>query len=126
MNNDVPETVIEPTNDSGAVSPSTDEKSWAMGCHLIALVMSFVGPLILWLIKREGNPFVDEQGKEAVNFQLSILLYVVVCSFLTIIVVGALLMPLVGLFDVIFIIVAAVKANDGVNYRYPLCIRFIK
>jgi hypothetical protein len=88
--------------------------------------MSFVGPLILWLIKREGNPFVDEQGKEAVNFQLSILLYVVVCSFLTIIVIGALLMPLVGLFDVIFIIVAAVKANDGVNYRYPLCIRFIK
>ena len=111
---------------TGSDSPSTDEKSWAMGCHLISLVTSFVGPLILWLIKREGNSFVDVQGKEAVNFQISILLYAVICSFLTLIVIGALLMPLVGLLDVIFVIVAAVKANEGVNYRYPLCIRFIK
>lgn len=113
-----------PVTDNNA--PSTDERSWAMGCHLIALVTGFVGPLILWLIKREGNSFVDAQGKEAVNFQISILLYAVICSFLTVIVIGALLLPLVGLLDVIFLIVAAVKANEGVNYRYPMCIRFIK
>ena len=126
MENDAPENSVGTAPAMEPASPSTDEKSWAMGCHLIALVTSFVGPLILWLIKREGNPFVEVQGKEAINFQLSILLYAVVCSFLTIIVIGALLMPLVGLFDVIFVIIAAIKANEGIAYRYPICIRFIK
>ena len=126
MNNDVPETVIEPTNDSGSVSPSTDEKSWAMGCHLISLVTGFVGPLILWLIKREGNPFVDQQGKEALNFQLSILIYGVISYTLIFFIVGVLLFPAVLIFNLVFIIIAAVKANNGEDFRYPLCIRFIK
>jgi len=106
--------------------PSSDEKSWAMGCHLIALVTSFVGPLILWLIKREGNPYIDKQGKEALNFQLTILICFAVCWVLTFIVIGALLMPLVWVANIIFIIIAAVKANSGEDYRYPLCIRLIK
>ncbi|MBI9019808.1 MAG: DUF4870 domain-containing protein [Verrucomicrobia bacterium] len=107
-------------------SPSTDEKSWAMGCHLIALMTGFVGPLILWLIKREGNPYVEKQGKEALNFQLSILLYVIICGMLSVVVIGIALMPLVWIANVIFILIASVRANEGDDYRYPLCIRFIK
>jgi len=119
-----PETPAQPAE--SPATPSKDERLWAMGCHLLALVTCFVGPLILWLVKREDSAYIDAQGKEAVNFQLSILIYLVACSLLTFIVIGALLMPVVWLFDLIFVIIASVKANEGVAYRYPLCIRFIK
>ncbi len=128
--------------EQGQVSAEVNKEAcmWAMFCHLLGLagliyimpvIGSIVGPLILWQIKRDEYPFVDEQGKEAVNFQVSMLLYAVVGSAVCAITcIGAPLIPVVCLsvciVDIIFLLIAAVKANNGQHYRYPLTIRFIK
>ena len=115
-----------------------DARMWAMFCHLAGLgglvvpaVGAVIGPLIVWMIKKEESPFVDQHGKEAVNFQISMLIYGAVGSILCLITcVGAFLIPLVGgaiaILDLVFLIIAAIKANDGHYYRYPLTIRLIK
>jgi len=110
-----------------------DARMWAMFAHLAGLagcvmpaVGCIVGPLVVWLIKKEEFPFVDEQGKEAVNFQISMFIYAFVAGLLWFVCIGIVLLPLVGIVDIVFLIVAAIKANDGQHYRYPLTIRFIK
>jgi len=115
-----------------------EARMWAMFCHLAGLagciiptVGNIVAPLIFWQIKKEEYPFVDEQGKEAVNFQISMSLYALIGTVLCIVTcIGAVLIPVVGLvigiFDLVFLLIAAVKANNGQHYRYPLTIRFIK
>jgi uncharacterized Tic20 family protein len=108
-----------------------------MICHLSALaglvvpvVGCIVGPLVVWQIKKEEFPFVDEQGKESVNFQISMLLYLLVSAILWIplsfVCIGMLIPAAIGIADLVFLLIAAVKANDGHHYRYPLTIRFIK
>ena len=112
-----------------------DARMWAMFCHLVGLaailpVVPFfggaIGALIIWQIKKDNFPFVDEHGKEALNFQISILIYAIVSGLLIFACVGAFLLPAVMIFDIVFLIIAAIKANNGFHYRYPLCIRFIK
>ena len=112
---------------------SKDARMWAMFCHLAGLagyvlpfVGNIVGPLIVWQIKKDEYPFVDEQGKEAVNFQISMTLYFLVTIPLCFICVGFVLMPAVMVVYLVFLLIAAVKANNGQSYRYPLTIRFIK
>jgi uncharacterized Tic20 family protein len=110
-----------------------DACMWAMFCHLaglgafiIPVVGNIVAPLILWQVKKDEHPFVDEQGKEALNFQISVTIYAVVSMFLFVICIGPFLLAGVGLFDFVLLLIAAVKANSGDHYRYPLTIRFIK
>lgn len=109
-----------------------DARTWAMFCHLGALagyIIPFgniIAPLVIWLIKKDESPFVDDQGKESLNFQISITIYALVALVLTLIIIGFFLLLAVGIFALVMVIVAAVKANDGEKYRYPLCIRFIK
>jgi uncharacterized protein len=123
----------------GPMGKEADPKArmWAMFCHLAAFAGllpvipafgSILGPLIVWLIKKDEFPFVDEQGKEALNFQITMLIYGVVAGLSMFICVGFVLLPAVILVDIVFIIIAAIKANDGHHYRYPypLIIRFIK
>ncbi len=125
-----PETVQE---SPGSKEVNKDARMWAMICHLAALaglvvpvVGCIVGPLIVWQIKKEEFAFVDEQGKEAVNFQISMLIYGIVAGLLCFVCVGFVLAPAVAIFDLVFLLIAAVKANNGEHYRYPLTIRFIK
>jgi hypothetical protein len=118
------------------LEPSKDERMWAMFAHLSGLVAAaitagflvFLGPLIIWLVKKDESKFVDDQGKEALNFQLTLLILYIVLWIGTVstcfILAPALLIPFV--LQVIFGIVAAIKANNGVYYRYPMNIRFIK
>jgi uncharacterized Tic20 family protein len=117
----------------GSKEVNKDARMWAMICHLSALaglvvpvIGCIIGPLVIWQIKKEEFPFLDEQGKEAVNFQISILIYGIVAGLLCFVCVGFVLLPAVAVFDLIFLLIAAVKANDGHHYRYPLTIRFIK
>ncbi len=117
----------------GSKEVNKDARMWAMFCHLAALaglvvpvVGCIIGPLIVWQIKKEEFPFVDEQGKEAVNFQISMLIYGIVAGLLCFVCVGFVLAPAVAIFDLVFMLIAAVKANNGEHYRYPLTIRFIK
>lgn len=109
-----------------------NHRMWAMFSHLAALAGYFapfgnlVGPLIVWLIKKEEMPFLDDQGKESLNFQITMTLAMVLSGLLVLVVVGLFLLPVVALLNLVLILVAAVKANDGIPYRYPLCIRFIR
>ena len=121
-----------------AVSISKDARMWAMFCHLAGLagfvlpaIGCVIGPLVVWQIKKEEFPFVDEQGKEAVNFQISMFLYSVIGSVACAITcIGIPLIPfivgIIGICDLVFLLIAAVKANNGEHYRYPLIIRFVK
>jgi uncharacterized protein len=109
-----------------------DQNTWAMMCHLSALagfiipLGNIIGPLVVWLIRKDQYPLVDDQGKESLNFQISMVIYLICAAILVIVLVGFLLLIALGIFDLVFIIIAIVKANEGVAYRYPLCIRFIK
>jgi hypothetical protein len=114
---------------------SEDARTWAMFCHLgglcglvpiVPIIGSVIAPLIIWQIKKDEFPFVDKQGKEAVNFQISILIYALVAGLLCLVCIGFVLLPAVYIFDLIVLLIAAVKANNGEHYRYPLAIRFIK
>ena len=113
---------------------SRDERLWATFCHLAAFigyvvpipVANVVGPLIVWLIKREEYPLVADQGKEALNFQITILILVAACIPLCFLCIGIPLIIGVALLNLIFVIVAAIKANEGVKYRYPFALRLIK
>ncbi len=116
-------------------APSKVERNWAMGCHLAGLcgvvvplpAAGLIGALVLWLVKREDGAFIDDQGKEALNFQISLLIYVAACFLLMLALgIGLLLLPIVGLFGFVSIIIAAIKANEGIAFRYPACIRFVK
>lgn len=110
-----------------------DARRWASFCHAIALVgllgngIGFLlGPLIVWLIKRNDHPYIDRQGKEAVNFQITMFIAAAISALLILAFVGIGLLILVGLAMVIMPIIAAVRTSDGVEYRYPFAIRFIK
>jgi uncharacterized Tic20 family protein len=112
-----------------ATALSADSKNWAVISHLSAFVMligipAIVGPLVAWLVKRE-DPYVDFHGKEAVNFNISFLIYTAISALLIIVVVGLILLPAVLLTWFVLVIVAAVKASAGDYYKYPLTIRFI-
>ncbi|HNV20217.1 MAG TPA: DUF4870 domain-containing protein [Candidatus Hydrogenedentes bacterium] len=121
------------TTDTPVEGYSKDERMWGMICHLAALagfvgipLRNVLGPLIVWLIKREEFPLVADQGKESLNFQISMTIYGVICIPLMFVVIGFLLGLALLIADVVFIIIAAMKANEGALYRYPLTIRLIK
>lgn len=107
----------------------SDEKTMGLLSHLLGAVTSFVGPLIIWLIKKDESPFVDDQGKEALNFQITVLIGYVVSAIIAMIpVVGciaALLYPAIGLASLIFGILGCIEANKGIAYRYPFALRLI-
>jgi hypothetical protein len=107
-------------------------RSWCVISHLSALVGFFIpalghifGPLIVWLIKRSDSPEIDAHGKEALNFQISMLLYSVVSAILCLILIGFVFLAILHVLNVVFVIIAAVRAGEGQMYRYPLTIRLI-
>jgi len=116
--------------DAGGLSP--EAKQWAMFAHLSALIGfliplgSILGPLIVWQIKKAEFPFVDDQGKEALNFQITVAIAVIVCIVLMFVLIGMLLLPVVGIAALVFTIIGGIKANNGETYRYPMTIRLIK
>lgn len=116
-----------------AVDLSRDARRWATICHLSALLgllgngVGFVlGPLLVWLLKREDHPFIDEQGKEALNFQITMFIVLFVAGILVVVGVGIIIMIAVGFLMTIFPIIGAIKANGGTHYRYPLTWRVVK
>ncbi|MBN2313288.1 MAG: DUF4870 domain-containing protein [Sedimentisphaerales bacterium] len=112
--------------DAGQSAVGKDDKNMAMLCHILAIFTGFLGPLIIWLIKKDDSPFVDRHGKEALNFQLTILIAWVASGLLSFVCIGFILMPVVAVVDLVFCILAAVKTSRGEEYRYPVCIRFVK
>ena len=113
--------------------PNQEVRQWAMLCHFAAflwrlapMIGNVIGPLIVWQIKKELDPLVDEQGKEALNFQLTVSLAMIICGMLTVVVIGFPLLAVVSIAALVLTIIAGIKANEGQSYRYPFCIRFVK
>ncbi len=105
---------------------SQDSKNLAMLCHLLGLLTNFLGPLILWLVKKDDDAFIDEQGKEALNFQITLMLAGIVAGATSCIGIGLILLPVVVILDLVFSIMACVAASKGQHYRYPVSIRLVK
>jgi uncharacterized Tic20 family protein len=107
------------------------EKMLAMWCHLGTLAGvvipfgNFIVPLLIWMLKREEYPLVDDQGKESLNFQISIFLYSIIGFALVFLLIGFVILLVLGLFAVIQVIRASIGASKGERFRYPLCIRII-
>jgi uncharacterized Tic20 family protein len=112
--------------------PGPEARQWAMFCHFAAflgLVFPFgnlLGPLIIWQIKKDLDPFVDAQGKEALNFQISVALAAVLCFLLMVVIIGFPLLMLVSIGALVLTIIAGIKANEGQAYRYPFAWRLVK
>ena len=117
--------------------PSTDAvpadaRQWGLFAHLSALIGLIIpfgnvlGPLIIWQVKKAEMPFVDDQGKEALNFQITVAIAVLVCIVLMFVLIGMLLLPVVGIAALVFTIIGGIKANEGQYYRYPFALRLIK
>ncbi|MBF8721837.1 MULTISPECIES: DUF4870 domain-containing protein [Pseudomonas] len=112
--------------------PNAEIRQWAMFCHLSALLGLVVplghllGPLVMWIWKRELDPFIDAQGKEALNFQISVTIAGFICFLLMFVLVGIVLFAILTVAVLVLAILAGVKANEGKPYRYPLIWRPIK
>lgn len=113
---------------AAAVGASQEDKTLALLTHLSGIVLSFIVPLVIWLINKDkaDKAFLTDQAKEALNFQITVAIGYAICTVLTAILIGALLMPLVWIVNLIFCILAGIKANEGVSYRYPFALRLIK
>ncbi len=110
----------------------SDERMWAMFCHLstfsgyLVPFGNILGPLVVWLVKKDEYALVDDQGKEALNFQISITIWTIIAAILCIVLVGIPLLIALVVFDIVVTIMAAIQANQGNYYRYPMTIRFIQ
>lgn len=110
-----------------------DARNLGMACHLSALIgllgipfLNIIGPLAVWLWRREKYAFVDDQGRESLNFQISMTLYGIVAGILTLIFIGWVLLGILWIANFALVIIAASKANKGEAYRYPFNLRLIR
>jgi uncharacterized Tic20 family protein len=122
---------LPPTGPDPAQIAANQERTMAMLCHLLAfagLLIPFgnvLGPLIIWLIKKDTMPLVDREGRESLNFNLSFTIYTIAAILSLFIVIGIVLLPIVFVVWLIFVIIASIKTSNGETYRYPLTIRFL-
>ncbi len=112
---------------------SPNVRTWNVLCHATALAGFFVpwaghilGPLIVWLAKRNDSPEIDEHGKESLNFQISMLIYNVIAGVLCLILIGFVILAILHILNLVLVIIASIQASEGKFYRYPLAIRLIK
>ncbi|RRU67545.1 DUF4870 domain-containing protein [Stenotrophomonas maltophilia] len=105
-----------------------DQRTMALAAHLLGIFTGFIGALIIWLINKDdgSKAFVTDQAKEALNFQITVTIAMVISIILMIVIIGGILAPIVGVINLVFCIIAAVKANNGEAYRYPFTLRLIK
>jgi uncharacterized Tic20 family protein len=109
-----------------------EERQWAMFAHIGTFSSMFVplgniiAPIVIWQLKKNESPFVVEQAKESLNFQITLMIYAVISFLLVFIVIGFFLIFALVIFGLIIVIVAGVKANDGEHYRYPMALRLVK
>ena len=116
---------VHPDNPHAPYAPNDEERTMAMLVHLLGLLTGFIGPLVLWLVKKDTSPFIDHHGKEAVNFLITNLIFSIPMIFIAFVTLGLGLIAWMA-FLYTFYIIACVQAYKGVWYRIPLNIRLIK
>jgi len=117
-----------PPGYAAPAAPLTDaeQRQWAMFAHLGGILFAFVPALVIWLVFKERGRFVDEQAKEALNFQITWNIALIIASLTFVILIGIVLFPIVYIGGVIFMVMAGMAANKGQAYRYPVNVRLIK
>ena len=103
-----------------------DEKQMAMLAHILGLFTHIIAPLIIYLIKKEESEFISENAKEALNFQITVIICWFITVMATMVFIGILFIPVVIILNIIFCIQGAVAANNGAQYKYPINFRFVK
>ncbi len=115
-----------PPDISGPSPANPDEKTLAVIMHVLCLVgFPVIGPLVIWLAKKDQSPYIDAQGRELLNFHISYLIYFFIAFLLVFVLIGMLILPVLGLVTVIFIILGIVRATEGRIYRFPFTFRFL-
>lgn len=125
---------MDPLSTSAPLAPADKQtRLWTVLCHASALLGFFIpgaghiiAPLVVWLVKRGDSAEVDAHGKEALNFQFTMLIYSVIAGILCLVLIGFVLLPILHVLNVVFVILASLRASEGELYRYPLTIRFLK
>ena len=108
------------------------EIKWGVYCHLAAFAGAMVpggnivGPLVIWLLKKDDYDFVDDQGKEVINFQITVMVAMFVSFLLSFVFVGIILIGLVGVTAIVLTVLGILKTSKGYPYRYPFLIKFLK
>jgi uncharacterized protein len=121
----------EPPVEPKSATPNTDI-TWAMVCHLSGFAgflfpfANILAPLLIWGFKRGESSYLDEQGKEAINFQISITIYYIAAAILILVLIGLFLLPLIALFHIVGMIAAAIETANGKVFRYPLTMRLVR
>ena len=107
---------------------SSEDRTLAMLTHLSGIILGFIVPLIIWLVNKDKTDkvFLNDQAKEALNFQITMLIGYIAGMVLTIILIGPLISMATWVVSLVFSILAGIKANEGVAYRYPFALRLIK
>ena len=105
--------------------PSNDDKNIATVTHLGGTVFSFIPALIVWILKKDDSVYIADQAKEALNFQITVLIAQFIAGVLAIILIGFLLMGIIWLVNVVLCVIAAISSSKGETYRYPFCLRLI-
>jgi len=105
--------------------PSNDDKNIATVTHLGGTVFSFVPSLIVWILKKDDSAYLGDQAKEALNFQITVMIASFVASILVWLLVGFILLPIIWLINIVFCMIAAISTSKGETFRYPLCLRFL-
>ena len=108
-----------------STNPSNDDKNIATVTHLGGTVFSFIPALIVWILKKDDSAYISDQAKEALNFQITVLIAQFIAGILAIILIGFLFMGIIWILNVVFCIIAAIASSKGETYRYPLCLRLI-
>lgn len=116
-----------------AKAPSENERTWGMLAHLAALaglvlplIGNVLGPLVVWLAKRDSSAFVGAHAKEALNFNITVVIAAVVCGFLALIFIGFLLGTALFIAWLVMTLIAGIKASEGAPYHYPVSLRLVK
>lgn len=106
--------------------PTQDDKTLAILTHLSGIFFSIIVPLIVWLTAKDTKPWLAEQSKEALNFQITVLIGYIVSSALMLVLIGFFTFMIVWVLSIVLSIVAAVRVSQGGDYRYPLTVRLVK
>lgn len=113
------------TRASTTYNPSNDEKNITTITHLAGTLFSIIPALIVWVLKKEDSEYIAMQAKEALNFQITVLVAQLVAGILVWILIGFLLLPIIWLVNIVLCIIAAISTSKGESYRYPICLRLI-
>ncbi|MCF8267662.1 MAG: DUF4870 domain-containing protein [Ignavibacteriales bacterium] len=114
------------------ITMSRDERLWGMLTHLSAFAFfiipfgNIIGPLVIWLIKKEEYAFVEEQGKESINFQITVTIAIGISVMLIFFLIGIIMLLATVITGFIFVVQASIRSNDGLPFRYPYSIKIIK